>query len=170
MDECDLPVSTDRLFFRVWQENDLPLATAIWGDVVVTKLTGGPFAPQAVEQRLSQELGNWRQYRIQNWPAFQLRDKTLIGCCGLRPRNMEARVAELGFQLCQGTWGKGFASEAAKSVIEWAQAHDFGALIAGHHPANQASKRTLLRLGFLYTHDEFYSPTGIMEPCYRLAL
>ena len=42
------------------------------------------------------------------------------------------------------------------------------AVFAGHNPRNAASRRTLLKLGFRYTHDEFYPPTGLMHPSYVL--
>ncbi len=93
-----------------------------------------------------------------------------MGCCGLRPpREAEADVYEIGFQLRRCHWGMGFAREAAVAVI----AHAFDvlgarALIAGHHPDNGASRHLLGTLGFRYTHDEFYEPTQLMEPCYRL--
>jgi ribosomal-protein-alanine N-acetyltransferase len=141
---------------------------AIWGNVEVTKLTGGPFTVEDVAQRLVTEIANWRLYGIQYWPVFRRTDGGLAGCCGLRPRDMNARIAELGFQFRPDAWGQGFATEAATAVIEWARTQRFSALIAGHHPDNLESKRALLRLGFSYTHDELYSPTGQLEPCYLL--
>jgi RimJ/RimL family protein N-acetyltransferase len=163
-------METKRLRFGIWRTVDTALAEAIWGDAEVTELTGGPFTAEAIAERLGTEIENWRLYGIQYWPVFALDGSTLVGCCGLRPRDMEARQAELGFQLCRASWGRGYASEASEAVIEWARAHDFAALIAGHHPSNEASKRALLRLGFSYTHDELYPPTGLVEPCYSLSL
>jgi RimJ/RimL family protein N-acetyltransferase len=163
-------MATERLRFGIWRGDDIALAETIWGDDDVTELIGGPFSTESVADRLAAEIENWRQYRMQYWPVFRLNDATLVGCCGLRPRNMEAHVAELGFQLCRQSWGQGYASEAARAVIEWARAHDFATLIAGHHPSNQASKRALMRLGFSYTHDELYPRTGLREPCYSLEL
>jgi [ribosomal protein S5]-alanine N-acetyltransferase len=170
VDGRDWLMATERLRFSIWQDDDIALADAIWGDVEVTEMTGGPFSTSDVAERLSAEIENWRRYQVQYWPVFRLSDSTLVGCCGLRPRDMEGRVAELGFQLCRQSWGQGYASEASRAVIEWARTHDFAALIAGHHPSNHASKRALVRLGFSYTHDEFYPPTGLMEPCYSLPL
>jgi [ribosomal protein S5]-alanine N-acetyltransferase len=170
MDERDWLMETERLRFGIWRDDDTPLAQAIWGDAEVTELTGGPFTAEAIAERLAAEIANWHLHGIQYWPVFLLDSITLAGCCGLRPRNMEARVAELGFQLCSESWGQGYASEASLAVIEWARARDFATLIAGHHPSNQASKRALVRLGFSYTHDELYPPTGLMEPCYALPL
>jgi [ribosomal protein S5]-alanine N-acetyltransferase len=42
------------------------------------------------------------------------------------------------------------------------------ALFAGHNPNNHASRRLLEKLGFQYTHDELYRPTGLHHPSYLL--
>ena len=43
------------------------------------------------------------------------------------------------------------------------------ALLSGsHNPGNQASRHLLETLGFRYTHDELYEPTGLMHPSYLL--
>jgi [ribosomal protein S5]-alanine N-acetyltransferase len=42
------------------------------------------------------------------------------------------------------------------------------ALFAGHNPGNAASRRVLEKLGFRYTHDEYYPPTGLDHPSYLL--
>nr|NIV34793.1 hypothetical protein [Anaerolineae bacterium] len=39
---------------------------------------------------------------------------------------------------------------------------------AGHNPKNTASQHLLGKLGFRYTHEELYEPTGLMHPCYGL--
>ena len=71
---------------------------------------------------------------------------------------------------CLAFWGRGLAREAAEVVIAHAfAALDATALYAGHHPDNTASKGVLTSVGFRYTHDEFYPPTGQIEPCYLLS-
>jgi RimJ/RimL family protein N-acetyltransferase len=45
---------------------------------------------------------------------------------------------------------------------------EVNALFAGHHPDNKVSRALIERLGFAYTHDEFYAPTGLHHPSYRL--
>jgi RimJ/RimL family protein N-acetyltransferase len=42
------------------------------------------------------------------------------------------------------------------------------ALFAGHNPKNLSSRNLLINLGFNYTHDEFYEPTGLEHPSYLL--
>jgi RimJ/RimL family protein N-acetyltransferase len=150
---------------------DLELALGLWGDAEITRLIGGPFAMEQVQRRLAQEIANQAAYSIQYWPVFLLTDDAHVGCCGLRPYPSEPRVYELGFHLRRTYWGQGFAIEAARAVIEYAFAQlDAVGLFAGHHPANEPSRRVLIKLGFSYTHDEFYPPTSLYHPSYRLSL
>ncbi len=80
------------------------------------------------------------------------------------------RIHELGVHLRPAWWRRGLAAEAASAVIRCAFSR-FGAaaLFAGHHPDNLASKRLVERLGFRYTHDEYYAPTGLHHPSYILS-
>ena len=158
-----------RLGFSIWTHADLPLAFDLWGDPKVTKLTGGPFTAQQVRERLRREIDNHEQHEVQYWPIFLLETGQHIGCCGLQPHKPAERIYELGFQLHVAFWGRGFAREAAEAVVARAfTTLEICALYAGHHPDNHASRGVLQRLGFHYTHDEFYAPTGRIEPCYLL--
>ena len=59
-------------------------------------------------------------------------------------------------------WGQGLAQEAGRAVIEFAfETLGVKGLFAGHHPANDASRRLIEKLGFHFTHEEFYAPTGL---------
>lgn len=142
---------------------------ALWGDIRVTRLIGGPFSEREVRERLAKEIELKNELGVQYWPVFLLVDGEFVGCCGLRPYRLEERICELGFHFRPVHWGKGFAVEAAGAVI----AHAFestGArgLFAGHHPENLASARVLEKLGFQFTHEELYAPTGRMHRCYIL--
>ena len=161
---------TERLAFRPWTGMDLELAESLWSDAESTRLIGGPFTPEQCAARLRRELAAQRDHRFQYWPIFRLEDGAHVGICGLRPYKPSQRIHELGFQLRREYWGRGLATEAARAVIE----HAFGplgaaALFAGHHPENDASRRVLAKLGFEYTHDEFYAPTGLVHPSYALS-
>jgi RimJ/RimL family protein N-acetyltransferase len=76
---------------------------------------------------------------------------------------------ELGFHFRPAYWGQGLAQEAARAVIAFAfETLPVKALFAGHHPENTASERLLRKLGFRFTHEEIYSPTGLLNPAYLL--
>lgn len=160
---------TSRLGFSTWSPDDLALAMALWGDARVTSLIGGPFSPQWVEDRLALEIATGSRHGVQYWPLFRLSDDAHVGCAGLRPVPGREGVLELGFHLRPEHWGQSLATEAARAVIRYAfTTAGVDALIAGHHPRNDASRRVLQRLGFRHTHDELYEPTGLEHPSYAL--
>jgi [ribosomal protein S5]-alanine N-acetyltransferase len=43
----------------------------------------------------------------------------LIGNGGLRMQNAYARIADLGYELDQNYWGRGYATEAARALLEF---------------------------------------------------
>lgn len=163
-------LKSPRLGFSTWGHADLPLALELWGDPEVTRLTGGPFTAYQVCMRLELEIHNHAEHGVQYWPLFLLQTGDHVGCCGLQPHIPSEGIYQLGFQLRAAFWGRGFAREAGKSVVVHAfTTLGIRALYAGHHPDNQASRSVLSHLGFHYTHDEFYPPTGRIEPCYLLS-
>jgi RimJ/RimL family protein N-acetyltransferase len=161
---------TQRLGFRPWTSADLDLALGLWGDPAVTRFIGGPFSTLQVRERLRHEIANLTAYGVQYWPIFLRTDDTHVGCCGLRPYPPAPGVYEIGFHLRSAYWGHGFAVEAAQAIIAYAfERLRAAGLFAGHHPAHAASRQVLSQLGFRYTHDEFYAPTGLKHPSYRLS-
>src|SRR5579872_3047842 len=78
-----------------------------------------------------------------------LLDGTLIGMCGIDPRD---DGAELGYWLGVGYWGRGLMTEAARAVID----HAFGdlrleSLQSGARVSNPASRRVLEKCAFQWT-------------------
>jgi RimJ/RimL family protein N-acetyltransferase len=163
------PLPTERLLFRTWTDADLPLALALWGDIRVTKLIGGPFDDAAVKKRLDRELEHQRLHGFQYWPIFLRQGGAHAGCAGLKPYDLARGIIETGFQLHPDHFGHGLATEAARAVVAYAfEVVGAKAIFAGHHPENHASRRVLEKLGLRYTHDELYPPTGLMHRSYRL--
>jgi RimJ/RimL family protein N-acetyltransferase len=141
----------------------------LWGNSEVTALIGGPFTPEMVQARLAKEIAQMKEIGVQYWPIFLLERNQHVGCAGLRPYRIERRVYELGVHLRPAFWGKGLATEAARTAIRYGfDILGAEALFAGHNPNNTASRRLLSKLGFEYTHDELYAPTGLMHPSYLL--
>ena len=158
---------SERLGFRCWSQEDLPLAQELWGDIEVTRFFGGPFSDEEIRKRLEREIQRMNAYQFQYWPIHWLSDDEHVGCCGLRPYRLEDGIPELGFHLRPKFWGRGLAPEAARAVIDFAfNTIGAKALSAGHHPQNLASKKVLEKLGFRYTHDEFFAALGIKIPYY----
>lgn len=164
-------MTTARLGFSQWAEGDLPEALELWGSPEVAKYisANGYFSEEQIAQRLEREIKNGDTHGIQYWPIYLLETGRFAGCCGLRPHDEAKRMLEMGVHLLKDFWGKGLATEACGAVI--ARAFDnpgTEALFAGHNPKNESSAKLLRNLGFVYTHDEFYEPTGLYHPSYLL--
>jgi RimJ/RimL family protein N-acetyltransferase len=162
---------SERAGFRTWALDDLPLATTLWGDPEVTAFIDarGTLDESQIRERLLKEIGTRDAHGVQYWPVFLLGTNDFLGCCGLRPYRLEDRIYELGCHLCRAHWGKGYATELARAVMEHAfRQLDLPALFAGHNPGNHVSRHLLTKLGFRHTHDEYYAPTGLLHPSYLL--
>jgi RimJ/RimL family protein N-acetyltransferase len=173
MDSNKYFLQTKHLVFRKWHEDDLDLASGLWGDFEVTKLfdARGKFSKEQIQDRLFQEIATEQEYGIQYWPIFLLKSLDHVGACGLRPYDIKNNIFEIGFHLCSSKWGKGYATEAAREVIRYAfEDLKVSKLFAGHNPKNDVSRHMLIKLGFNHTHDEYYEPTGLQHPSYILAL
>lgn len=164
-------INTERLGFSVWSEKDISDAIELWGNREVTRfiVADGKMSEDQVLQRLKKEIETYNNFNIQYWPVYLLETNQNIGCCGLRPYDSEKNILEMGIHLKEKYWGKGFAQEVCSAVIEYAfNALDINAIFAGHNPKNTASAHLLKKLGFKYTHDEFYPPTGLYHPSYLI--
>ena len=162
-------MTTDRLGFGQWGEDDLALAMTLWGDPRVSAFIGGPFTEDEVSALLHREIETLLACKVQYWPVFLRKDGDLAGCAGLRPYGNDKRILELGFHFRPEYWGQGLAQEAARAVIAFAfETLELNALFAGHHPENVPSEHLLKKLGFRFTHQEIYPPTGLLNPAYLL--
>jgi len=164
-------IKTPRLYFKTWRPDDIDLAIDLWGDPEVTRfiVARGRMSNDEIRARLLLEIDNQKKHSVQYWPCFLSTNDTFVGCCGIRPYQPSKCIYEIGFHLIRHCWGKGFALEAARGVMQYAfKELSVAGLFAGHHPDNIVSPHVLEKLGFLYTHDEFYAPTGLKHPSYIL--
>jgi RimJ/RimL family protein N-acetyltransferase len=95
----------------------------------------------------------------------------VIGCCGIEQRDGEE--PEIGYWLGVAFWGRGYATEAARAVIN----HAFGdlgcdTLRAGARVSNPASRRVLEKCGFQWTGVGLYRIRALASsaPCDRFRL
>jgi len=83
----------------------------------------------------------------------------LVGSCGLA-RRASGRI-ELGSWIARARWGRGYATEAGRALVEIATTLGLGQLEASHFVDNPASGRVLEKLGFV--------ATGIVAPRHSCA-
>jgi len=80
----------------------------------------------------------------------RLSDGAFIGWCSLSRWNPDFRSASMGYCLTDAAWGQGYATEAARAVLQWAyDTLDLNRVQAEADTRNTASARVLEKLGFV---------------------
>lgn len=146
---------TQRLVLGAIAMSDAPRVAELAGDkriYDVTLLIPHPYSVQQAEEWITKLNGFWERWREDWTMAFGLRLKStneLIGAMGLvgTPKH---RRAEFGYWLGVSYWGNGYATEAARAVVAFAQ-QELGAnrLEAGVFDGNEASMNVLRKVGFV---------------------
>lgn len=78
----------------------------------------------------------------------------LIGYCGVEICELEGKQElELGYRLTQKARGRGYATEAARAVLNYYQQHGVTNIIAYTAPGNNLSQAVLKKLGFKAIKD-----------------
>ena len=165
---------TERLLLRPgWAEDAPELARAIADEQVVRNLATAPwpYRQEDAEAFLAAP-------RDPVMPSFLITERTdgaprIVGSCGLGRRPSGA--VEMGYWIGRQHWGKGFATEASRALIEIAKTLKLPRLEASHFLDNPASGRVLEKLGFVATgmSAERYSCARggeAMAKIYRLRL
>ncbi len=75
-------------------------------------------------------------------------DDTLIGHAGFVPQVDKVKEIEIGYWITREHWGKGYATEAAKALLEYGHKQlDRERFIALIQPGNVASRKVAKKLG-----------------------
>jgi RimJ/RimL family protein N-acetyltransferase len=140
-------LKTTRLSLRAPSHSDVPAMVAFAGDRRVAENTARIPHPYTAADAAGL-LAAINQTRGETVFAIE-RDGALIGMCGLDPRQ---EGAELGYWLGVPFWGRGYATEAARAVIDYAFAElGHEVLSSGARVSNPASRRVLEKCGFQWT-------------------
>ena len=142
-------LETERLILRMFRQDDLGAYAAISADVEVMRYLGDgkPLARPDTWRQIAMILGHWQ---LRGYGLFALEEKAtgaLVGRAGFfEPEGWPG--FELGWMLRRASWGRGYATEAARRLL----GHDFTDMkrervISLIRAANAPSIRVAERLG-----------------------
>jgi RimJ/RimL family protein N-acetyltransferase len=144
-------LETKRLILRRFTEADFDELTALDSDPEVTRfITGG--LPEFDAGMLKAWLGQYER-----WPAYgtfaavERSNDRFLGWFHLRPEEGQDDEPELGYRLSRAAWGKGYATEGSRALIDKAFT-DLGAtrVWAGALAVHSASRRVMEKSGLRF--------------------
>jgi RimJ/RimL family protein N-acetyltransferase len=146
------PLRTGRLDLRPHLESDLEVFHTIRSDPEVARyLYEDPLTLDQSREKLAARLGMRRLSAEKDWlPAVivERASGAIVGDVGLNWCSVDHRTGEIGFILHPAYQGRGYATEAARMMIDWGF-RDFGLhrIIGRTEARNAASARVLEKLG-----------------------
>jgi RimJ/RimL family protein N-acetyltransferase len=141
-------LTTERLRLRAPVPGDAAAIRRYAGDERVARTTlviPHPYTDADAEEFIALTARWWEQGQAASW-VITVAGGALVGCIGLT-FTAEHRRAELGYWIAPAEWGRGYATEAARAVVDWAFANGWERITAGHFVGNEASGRVLEKIG-----------------------
>ena len=146
----NLPVHTDRLVLRPLRETDVEALFSIFSDERVMRYWSTPpwTSPQPAQDMIAADLAQTTRDHLRL--GIELAESGLfLGTCSLFSINYTCRRAEVGYGLGSFAWGQGYMHEALRALLDFGFGElDLNRIEADIDPRNNASARTLERLGF----------------------
>jgi len=145
-----LPITTERLELRAYRPDDIvPIHAVLYGDPDVRRHTGGISSLAETRAMIERYIAAQERDGYAFWAVVERDTRQLVGEAGLKPVGDEGSDVELGYAFGKAYWGRGYATEAGRAVLDAA----FGVLalervVATAHEANAGSRNVLAKLGF----------------------
>jgi RimJ/RimL family protein N-acetyltransferase len=155
-------LNTERLTIRHFEVGDLDSLYALYRDPEIRRyFPDGVRTLAETRDELQWFLhGHPRRPELGLWATIERGSGTFLGRCGLLPWEID-RVpeVELAFLIDKARWGEGFATEAARAIIQYARdTLNLERLICLISPGNAASVAVASKVGMSFEReytDEF---------------
>ena len=147
-------IETDRLRLRPGRLSDKDTHIAMWADERVTRFIGGePRAPDISWGKFLSSAGLWPVMGFGYWVFADKATDALVGMGGLsyfgRGIPELEGLPEAGWAFDADHWGAGYATEALRAVLSWADEHlDAAEVRCIIEPGHAASERVAAKMGF----------------------
>jgi RimJ/RimL family protein N-acetyltransferase len=160
-------IQTDRLILRPLTVDDLDQVLELNGEPAVIEFLGSS-TPERARRRLEVCQQSWEERGHDLMALLERSTGRFVGRMGLRywPQFGEA---EAGWSLRREAWGRGYATEAARAVIDWGfRTFPLPYITAMIRPDNGRSLAVARRLGMTPVRDDvLHQVPVIVHAVYR---
>jgi RimJ/RimL family protein N-acetyltransferase len=163
---------TKRLLLRRLHPLDAEPMYRIFGDAEVMRFGDGVQTQAWVESWLHTCRQHYQTWGFGPYAVLERGSREIVGYCGLFffPDVGGQPEVEIGYRLVRSAWGKGYATEAAWAVRDYAfRRLGIRRLIALIDPSNTASIRVAEKIGMHYEKDVMFEGYTHPDHVYAIA-
>ncbi|MFL5679567.1 MAG: GNAT family N-acetyltransferase [Chloroflexota bacterium] len=158
MENHEAPVlATERLILRGWTDADRAPFAAMNADPRVMEFFPNPLTAEESDALVDRIRQRFRLDGYGLWAVERRDDGALLGFTGLAAATFEAPFTpciELGWRLAVDAWGHGYATEAARRVLEFGfDGLLLPEILSWTAVINRRSQAVMKRLGMIHDSD-----------------
>jgi [ribosomal protein S5]-alanine N-acetyltransferase len=144
---------TERVGVRPKRPEDATALHRVFGDSEVMRYLGGPMQSLALTQAfVAQHIAHQEEHGFSMWALIEGASDELIGDVGYLAHE---DGVEIGWHLRRASWGRGYATEAARACVDHGMTvFGFDTISAFVETANTRSIRVIERLGMELVRSE----------------
>ncbi|KJZ87393.1 hypothetical protein ClosIBUN13A_CONTIG10g00142 [Clostridium sp. IBUN13A] len=114
-------IETNRLILREYTLDDFDNLYEIVSDPETMRHYPKPFDEERTRDWIEWNLENYKNYGFGLWVVTLKETGEFIGDCGISIQNIDGELLpEIGYHIHKKYWRRGFGSEAARAVRDWA--------------------------------------------------
>jgi len=147
-----LPLQTERLVIRPYREDDATALHDVFGSPEVMRWTPSPPSKDVAET--AQRLARTMAFTARQPPGFGLwalelkTPSEFLGQVGLFPVEGKGPEVEVAYELAPRVWGHGYATEAARALVDYGfRELGLGRIVALILPDNARSRNVAFKCG-----------------------
>jgi RimJ/RimL family protein N-acetyltransferase len=144
-------LTTDRLLLREFLDRDRAPFAELNGDPLVMEHFPDPLTPDESDELVDRIGQRWAEDGLGLWAVERREDGAFLGFTGLAPPRFEAAFTpcvEIGWRLAAHSWGRGYATEAARAALRFGfEERGLEEILSWTVPANVRSRAVMERLG-----------------------
>jgi [ribosomal protein S5]-alanine N-acetyltransferase len=148
-------LETARMRLLPWQRDDWLLLRPIATDPEVMRYIsdGKPWPDERSREFVGRQISHFDQRGYCLWKLLLKETSEMIGFCGLQPLDGTTET-EIGWWLARAFWGRGLATEAARTaLLDGFERAGLKRIVAVAMAGNRASIHVMEKLGMKYERE-----------------
>ncbi len=151
-------LESERLYLKQFTDNDVDNLYRLNSDADVMKYIGPPITDRHIIEKRLRGIAEYyaKHPGLGVWAGFEKASDKFIGFYELAHLDNTAEI-EVGYRLLNEFWGKGYATEMTKVLIDYGfTTVGLDKIVGISHHGNIPSQNVLLKSGLKYIKDAFY--------------